>query len=152
MKIGNRNPEYKPNDEYYTPKFIFEALQITFDLDVASPHEPTSVPALNRFCKCCHDGLTERWHGNVWMNPPFSKQRPWIEKFVEHGRGIALLPWSKSRSLNLIWGLADGITMLPQTLRFDHKDHGQKSIFVAVGLFAFGVENTKALQSIGKVR
>jgi hypothetical protein len=34
---GRMNKDYKPNDEVYTPPYIFEALGLHFDLDVCGP-------------------------------------------------------------------------------------------------------------------
>ena len=153
MKVGNRVKEYKPNDQYYTPSWIFEQMNIEFDLDVAAPEGGIDwIPAKHYFDEST-DGLAKDWFGRVWMNPPFSKQRPWIEKFVDHKNGVALLPWSKSKSLMAIWNEADAITMLPATLRFEHKTDGLKGIFVACGLFAFGSDCVKAINKLeNKVR
>lgn len=80
-------------DEWYTPKYIFDALGVTFDLDVACPPDgPRHVPAAAFFCE---RALEHPWHGLVWMNPPFghmSTKRAWLAKFFAHGDGIALLP------------------------------------------------------------
>ena len=80
-------------DEWYTPKYIFDALKVTFDLDVAAPVEgPRHVPTKAFFYK---EALNHKWHGFVWMNPPFGHQkhkRMWLQKFVDHKNGIALVP------------------------------------------------------------
>ena len=81
------------SDEWYTPKRIFDALNVTFDLDVACPPEgPRYTPTRYYF----HEHALERkWFGFVWMNPPFghmSTKRAWLAKFFAHGDGIALLP------------------------------------------------------------
>ena len=80
-------------DEWYTPRYIFDALKETFDLDVACPPEgPRHVPTLKWYSK---DSLSLSWYGFVWMNPPFGHQstkRAWLKKFFEHGNGIALVP------------------------------------------------------------
>lgn len=81
------------SDDWYTPKYIFDALGCRFDLDVAAPEEgPRHVP--------CGDwlftgSLDEPWFGFVWMNPPFEGRNglePWLTKFVAHGNGICLTP------------------------------------------------------------
>ena len=80
-------------DEWYTPKRIFDALAVTFDLDVACPPEgPRYVPTRYFFHE---NALNREWFGFVWMNPPFghmSTKRAWLSKFFDHGDGIALLP------------------------------------------------------------
>jgi len=79
--------------EWRTPKAIFDALGLAFDLDPCSPLDgPCFVPARHRYT--IHvDGLRQPWHGLVWLNPPFGGRRsqvPWLTKFFRHGNGIAL--------------------------------------------------------------
>lgn len=81
------------HQDWITPLYIFEALGVTFDLDVAAPKlGPKYVP-----CKkwLWNDGLKQQWYGFIWMNPPFGKQeykRAWLRRFIEHDNGIALMP------------------------------------------------------------
>ncbi len=81
------------SDEWFTPKYIFDALGCEFDLDVAAPAGGGDcVPA-----KLCYTrrGLSDEWFGFVWMNPPFGGRNglaPWLAKFIAHGNGIALVP------------------------------------------------------------
>lgn len=80
------------NDEWYTPSWLFKALGVEFDLDPCSPGAPpSSVPAKRHLTKV-ENGLQAEWSGSVWLNPPFSSKRPWYERLVEHGNGIALMP------------------------------------------------------------
>lgn len=80
------------NDEWYTPSWMFRALRVEFDLDPCSPGAPpSSVPATHHLTKA-DNGLTAEWRGTVWLNPPFSSKRPWYERLVAHGNGIALMP------------------------------------------------------------
>lgn len=148
MKTGKARNEYKANDDYYTPKWIFEKLGLIFDLDVCAPEKGVPwLPTLSHYCKE-QDGLKQDWFGLVWMNPPFSNQRPWIEKFIQHQNGLALLPWYRSLSLTSMWNTVDAVTMLPPNLKFEHKTEGTKSIFSSCGLFAFGLEATEALKRL----
>lgn len=80
------------NDEWYTPSWMFQALAVEFDLDPCSPGvPPSSVPAKRHLTKA-DNGLVAEWTGSVWLNPPFSGKRPWYERLVAHGNGIALMP------------------------------------------------------------
>ncbi len=83
-------------DEWYTPPYVFEAMGVTFDCDVASPgqHVTPWVPA-RRFITKQTRGLARHWSGMVWMNPPFGGRNglvPWLEKFMAHDNGVALVP------------------------------------------------------------
>jgi hypothetical protein len=79
-------------DEWYTPAWMFRALGVDFDLDPCSPGAPpSSVPAKRHLTKA-NNGLAAEWSGSVWLNPPFSAKRPWYERLVQHGNGIALMP------------------------------------------------------------
>ena len=79
--------------EWYTPKSVFDALGVGFDLDVCSPGlDKTWVPA-ECALTIADDGLTSPWHGFVWCNPPYGKGiDKWINRMAEHNNGIALLP------------------------------------------------------------
>ena len=81
------------SDDWYTPKYIFDALNVTFTLDVAAPLEgPRYVPAYHWYAA---EGEHLEWDGLVWMNPPYGHQRQkhvWLDRFAKHGNGIALMP------------------------------------------------------------
>ena len=78
--------------EWYTPKYVFDALGLTFDLDpCAPPGGGPHVPAKRYFTKA-DDGLAQPWSGRVWCNPPYGRGlERWIEKLAQHGDGIALV-------------------------------------------------------------
>jgi len=80
------------SDEWYTPSWLFRALDIEFDLDPCSPGSPpSSVPAKRHLTKT-ENGLGAEWDGNVWLNPPFSCKSLWYDRMLSHGHGIALMP------------------------------------------------------------
>jgi hypothetical protein len=62
--------EQSVTDEWYTPPYIFDALEEIFDVDVAHPgaHVVDWVPAKQLIT---HDSLKVDWHGFIWMNAPF---------------------------------------------------------------------------------
>lgn len=80
------------SNEWYTPREIFAALKLSFDLDPCSPGPGHWVPA-KRIYTAADDGLSRPWKGMVFVNPPFGGRRgqvPWLKKFIEHGNGIAI--------------------------------------------------------------
>lgn len=92
-KRGFANESHAPiSVEWYTPKYIFDALGLKFDLDpCAPPGGGPHVPAARYFTKA-DDGLVQPWKGRVWCNPPYGRGlERWIEKLAKHGDGIALV-------------------------------------------------------------
>lgn len=82
------------SDEWYTPQAVFDALGCYFTMDVAHPdsRDVCRVPAHEVISR---DSLSRDWRGLVWMNPPFGARngiKPWLDKFIAHGNGIALTP------------------------------------------------------------
>lgn len=112
------------SDEWYTPEYIFDALGLEFDMDVASPYGgPRYVPAKTWYSCGSLDGP---WRGLVWMNPPFGHQstkRAWLSKFFQHGNGIALLP---DRTSAPWWqemaAQADAILFMSPKVKFERSD------------------------------
>src|SRR5689334_20131787 len=84
------------SDDWYTPDHVFSDMCVMFDLDVASPDDTSKIPA-GAWCerRISSNSLKSEWRGFVWMNPPFGGRngyRPWAEKFIAHGNGVALAP------------------------------------------------------------
>ncbi|MFK4823188.1 DNA N-6-adenine-methyltransferase [Paenochrobactrum sp. BZR 588] len=136
------------SDEWYTPKFIFDALNVSFDLDVAHPADcNTHVPAAD---KIYTSSLERDWHGFVWMNPPFGGRnslKPWLDKLFTHGNGIALTPdrtsapwWQEAAAK------ADAVLFIAGKVRFIRPDGSEgKSPSNGTTLFAAGKQAVEAL-------
>ena len=101
------------NDEWYTPPWLFEAAGLIFDMDVAAPVDPSrrTCPA-RAYLTPVEDGLTSSWQGLIWMNPPFSRSRPWVERFAGHNCGLALMPVLRTTALGMMTQCADAIVLL----------------------------------------
>lgn len=81
------------SDEWYTPAYVFKALGEHFDTDVAHPGDATCHVPASRWIT--QDSLSHDWTGFIWMNPPFGGRgalAPWLDRFFQHGNGIALTP------------------------------------------------------------
>lgn len=136
------------SDEWYTPKYIFDALSCRFDQDVAAPNDgPMHVPTSRWLSK---EALSMPWRGFIWMNPPFGGRNgiePWLARFIAHGNGIALTPdrtsapWFQRHACN-----ADRLLFLPK-VRFLKPDGTEgKSPSVGTVLWAAGDRAVTALE------
>lgn len=142
-------------DDYYTPKWIFDALGIEFDIDVACPPQGSPHTPCKHFYTQETDGLTSPWWGTVWMNPPYSKPAPWVEKWLAHGDGIALLPFAKSKWNQSLWQTDQTKLIYLYEVKFARpiKTLTGSAPF-SLGLWGIGDKAIEALKSsgLGKVR
>ena len=72
------------NNEGYTPAEYIEAARKamgSIDTDPASNDIANKVVKAEKYYTIETDGLANDWHGNVWMNPPYSSDL--ISRFVE---------------------------------------------------------------------
>lgn len=137
------------SDEWYTPKYIFDALQCDFDLDVAAPVDRRfcSVPA-KRFIT--ENSLATEWKGFIWMNPPWSgrgKKELWLKRFLNHAHGIVLTP---DRSSAPWWQIAakksDAVLFVNGKIKFVKPDGSTgDSPSTGTTLFATGDRAVRAL-------
>ncbi len=140
------------SDEWYTPAILFNQLGLDFDLDVASAfNSKTHVPADRRYT-INDDGLTQPWIGRVWMNPPYSKPSPWVDKWLKHRYGIALLPMAKSRWFNRLMESDANFVLLPSNFKFESPEGKSLSLMMGSTLWALGESNVNAIARLGKLR
>lgn len=136
-------------NEWYTPRYIFDALGETFDMDVAAPAGgPRHTPTKEWYSE---HSLESQWFGFVWMNPPFGHQstkRAWLKKFFEHGNGIALVPDRTSAPWFQEYGpRADAILWVSPKIKFEKPDGtAGESPGTGTALFAAGQRAVKALR------
>ena len=139
------------------PRYVFDALGCTFDLDVSAPAEgPRYVPALRWFWE---HGIEREWRGFVWMNPPFGHQRTkrlWLAKFIKHGNGVALLP---DRTSAPWWQWAapqmDAFLFVSPKIKFERPDGslgtqpGTGTVLMALGPDAVRALHKAAVAGLG---
>lgn len=142
------------SDHYFTPKWIFDGLGLEFDTDPASPIGGCPWIPVKKYFTIIDNGLAQEWTGRVWMNPPYSKTTPWVNRFIEHGNGVMLCQIAKAKWFNTIWDIADGMVPLPARMMFVTPSGAEAGIFMPTALFALGKENAEALKrlEIGRVR
>ena len=137
------------SDEWYTPKRVFDAMGVRFDLDPANAApDGRHVPA-DRLLAAY--GLETAWRGFVWLNPPFGGRnsiRPWLQKLCEHGNGICLTPdrtsapwWQEAAAQS------DDILFIAGKLKFERTDGSVgQSPSNGISLMAFGQQAVAALR------
>lgn len=78
---------YNSHDsQWFTPsRYIESARKVMGAIDL----DPASCAAANRIVKAEmfyteeNDGLSQPWHGRIWLNPPYSKVDKFVEKLLE---------------------------------------------------------------------
>ena len=136
-------------NEWYTPAWLFDAIGLTFDLDVCAPEDRqlVSTPA-QRFLTATDDGLTSPWAGLVWCNPPYSDAGPWARRMIDHGSGLLLshVPINGGWCLD-VWRSCGAITMFGG-MHFARPDGSTQRPAWWLQLASFGAEATSALEGI----
>ena len=140
-------------DECYTPKYIFDALGVEFDLDPCSPEVGGVVPAQHRY-HLPGDGLSVNWFGFVWVNPPYSKPAPWVEKWLNHGNGLLMVLTTKSKWYKALWDDERTVTVNLHPPKFDVLNSTPRQIAWPVNIWAIGEQAQTVLRNskLGKIR
>ena len=143
---GRMNPNYRPNDEVFTPPEIFKALNLEFDLDVCAPEGGLSwIPAKKSY-SIKDDGLSQNWYGRVWMNPPYSAPKLWVDKWINHGNGLMIAPFSKSHWFMQLWESDAAVVNNSVKFRFTKPDGSKYAIAFPTAIWAIGESNITALK------
>lgn len=145
------------NDEWLTPPEIIRSLG-AFDLDPCTPSVRPWDTAATHF-SLPMDGLTAKWFGRVWLNPPFNRYaRPkWMEKMAQHGNGMMLVPAATETDAfeSFVWQHATAVCFLSGRPHFHFVD-GARAKFnsgTAICIAAYGYDNRLALENakLGRV-
>ena len=139
-------------DEWLTPPEVIASLG-HFDLDPCSPIT-RPWPTADRHYTLEDDGLSRRWEGRVWMNPPYGPETGrWLSRLAKHGDGIALVFARTETEMfhRYGWEAADAMLFLRGRLHFHFVD-GSRAKANAGGpsvLIAYGERNGQALGECG---
>ncbi len=91
-------------EEWATPPELFQTLdsEFQFDLDPAAAEWNHKCA---EFFTIKEDGLKQKWHGNVFMNPPYGRKiTHWVEKAYEEYLSKAVAE-SRRSAVDVVVGL-----------------------------------------------
>ena len=140
------------SNDWITPPEIILALG-KFDMDPCA-HPKQFYKTAARMVSPPNDGLIFAWLGRIWLNPPYGEGiTPWLEKLVDHGNGVALVPARTDVEKwfwPFVWEAAAGVLFLRGRLYFRRPD-GRTEGNAGHGscLVAYGIENLIALERCG---
>lgn len=153
---------YNESKEWYTPRNIFDALGLEFDLDPCSPGVDIVpwIPA-RKHLTYLDNGLNAHWEGRIWMNPPYGMDTPeWLKHLSQVGNGIALVfARPDTRWFHRYIPLSDAICFVKGRVHFVPADKAgqyadgsyepKAGCGAASMLVAYGEDNAKALLHSG---
>lgn len=152
MTIGSHQRTVGKSQSHFTPRWILDALG-PFDLDpCAGDPRPWDCAATN--WTVATDGLSRRWGGRVWLNPPFDRYvvGKWVTRLADHGNGIALLhARTETDWFEPIWRRANVILFLGNRIKFCDVSGKEQSANsgAPVVLAAFGAQDGITLKNCG---
>ena len=144
-KIYNPNPENVTTDWITPPKYV-EALG-EFDLDPCHSLNQQFKHA-KKVYTIEDDGLSKKWEGRVWLNPPYGRGiGKWLKKMKDHNNGIALIPartdtmWFHDHVVS-----ASGMLFLLGRIKFiGSEGYAKNSCNFPIIFVAYGEENMEAI-------
>ena len=142
--------------DWLTPKYIIDAFP-PFDLDPCSSQYQEHSTA-NTMIRLPDDGLSIKWFGRVWLNPPYGANliNAWLRRMASHNNGIALV-FARTETLwfhDWIWNYCSGLFFFKGRLSYIHaKAFSERSKYGANAaspsvLVAYGSECNSLLKSV----
>ncbi len=136
MEPIGRTAKEGRGDKSFTPAWLVEIVDALLDGIDTDPcwHPESHVrPRLLACDGVDLDGLVETWLGSVWVNPPYSKPGPWIDRCEAHtGPVLALLKCDTStRAFAAIWR-ADVRVFFSKRLKFEGYGDNLSAPFASV--------------------
>lgn len=139
---------------WFTPPELIKTLG-PFDLDPCTQSFRPFDTAARHICEDKGEcGLSTRWSGRVWLNPPYGRMiARWLSRLADHGDGIALVfartetAWAQS-----LLSRADGVNFMAGRVAFLRAD-GKPATNAGTGsmLLAFGAANVEAIRKVAGV-
>lgn len=134
IQQASKGSQGKSKDSCHTPDDLLQQLheEFLFDFDPC-PFAPDNGMLF--------DGLAVPWGERNWVNPPYSKIGPWVQKAVQelldHGHGsVFLIPWRSNTDYfyKYIFPYASEVRFIRKVHFPEHPNH----FFAPLALIMFG--------------
>lgn len=128
--MGGHHSPSPETEIWLTPPEIIRELG-PFDLDPCAAPEPRPWPTAKEHIALPVDGLSKRWGGRVWLNPPYStvEIKKWLPRMAEHGNGTALI-FARTETdsfFRYVWGAATAVLFLRSPRLHFHYPDGRRA-------------------------
>jgi hypothetical protein len=142
------------SDNWITPKHVIHAFPGChgyFHIDPCYGFPRPWATALDMWDR---EGLDRKWPRDkrVWLNPPYSTAKPWVETLADHGHGVTLIFARTDTKLwqETIFPKAHGALFLAGRLRFCYPDGSQSRNTSGAPscLVAFGQDTAEVLKTV----
>ncbi len=139
---------YSPNKDYFTPPYIIRELG-PFDLDPCANEKQPFATARRQYT-LKENGLTSKWSGRIWLNPPHGELVAWMSRMVEHGNGIAMIFATVETRVffDYVWDNADAVFFIRRRVKFVKRDGtvSRSNCSSPSCLVAYGMSNVDRLK------
>lgn len=136
-------------DERYTPEWLFEAMGVEFDVDLAAP--PGGIPYIpaKRYFTKEDDALAQDWTGLfAWCNPPYSVAADFGQKWLDETQeGLWLGPISHGTAYRRTMFVRARALWFPDNLKFSYHDESD-SVKFPLFLGGFGERGEIAIRNL----
>lgn len=136
-------------DERYTPEWLFEAMDVEFDIDLAAP--PGGIPYIpaRKYWTKQDDALAQDWAGLfAWCNPPYSLAAKFGQKWMtETTDGVWLGPVSHSTQYRVDMFETAKLLWFPGDMEFVYRGT-LEGIAFPVFLAGFGPKGERAIRNL----
>lgn len=146
--------DFNPDDERYTPAWLFEAMEVRFTVDLAAP--PGGIPYIpaDKYYTKEDDALTKDWSDEfAWCNPPYSNASEFGRKWnTEIAEGVWLGPVSMGTPYRVELMRRAGAIWLLDHLAFNQPNGNTETIQWPVFMAGVGEQGAQAIRRLDERR